>query len=100
LGYPYAEKYLAYYEGTNEYIWETESTTTNYLPAYQRFDLRISKDIEFESFTIKTFLEISNMFNHKNIRGYEYSYDDKGNPIVNEIALWPMLPSFGIKFEF
>lgn len=99
-GYPYAEKQLYYESETEEYFWRNQYTTTKFLPFYQRVDLRISKEYIFESLILKTFLEVSNLTNHKNVRGYEYNYDEIGNPEKYEITLWPILPSFGIRLEF
>jgi len=99
-GYPYAPKYLSYEEKSNQYIWETEPVNSKFLPSYQRVDLKISKEFKLNSHRLKTFIEISNLFNKENIRGYEYGFDSKGNPKVTKIVLWPLLPSFGIKYEF
>ncbi len=99
-GYPYAEKVAVYNEDTDEWFWVKEGTNSKYLPEYSRIDFRISKDFNFRNFKLKTFIEISNALNHKNVRGYEYSYTDRGKPIAREIVLWPVLPSFGIRVEF
>ncbi|MCB9211479.1 MAG: TonB-dependent receptor [Ignavibacteriales bacterium] len=99
-GYPYAEKFITYTPETDEYYWQKSETNDKYLPAYQRLDLRLTKNFKFDLYTIKTFIEVSNSLNHKNIRGYDYTYDDKGNPVAYEIMLWPILPSFGIRVEF
>jgi len=99
-GFPFAKKTLFYYSDTNEQVWETDKDITSYLPSYQRIDFRLSKLFIFKSLKIHSFIEVSNAFNHKNIIGYSYSFDAKGNPVTKEIALWPLLPSFGIKIEF
>ncbi|MBK7979276.1 MAG: TonB-dependent receptor [Ignavibacteriae bacterium] len=99
-GFPFAEKYVTYNSQTDEYYWNKSETNNGNLPEYQRIDFRISKEFQFSSYKLKTFIEVSNAFNHKNIRGYEYSYDNKGNPVKYEITLWPILPSFGIRVEF
>jgi hypothetical protein len=98
-GYPYTPKKAIYNKGELRYGWARDDMTSEYLPAYKRFDFRISKDIKYNSFTLKTFIDVSNAFNFENIRGYDYSFDKAGNPKVTKIALWPILPSFGIRVE-
>ncbi len=99
-GYPFTPKKAVYNKTELRYGWARDNISSKYLPEYKRFDFRISKDIIYNSFTIKTFIDISNAFNFENIRGYDYSFDKSGNPKVTKIALWPILPSFGIKVVF
>ena len=99
-GYPYAKKELYYEAETDEYFWRNQRLNSDYLPAYQRLDLRISKNFVFKNISLKTFLEVSNAFNYKNVRAFDYSYDENGSPQIYEITLWPILPSFGIRIQF
>ena len=99
-GYPYTPKKAVYNKTELRYGWARDEISSKYLPAYKRFDFRISKNIKFNNFILKTFIDVSNAFNFENIRGYDYSFDKAGNPKITKILLWPILPSFGISVAF
>ena len=99
-GFPYTPK-TAIQNEQGIWVWKSGNTNSANLPAYKRIDIRISKLFIFDYFRLSTFIDISNVFNFKNIQQYEYSSEpDIYKPEPKEILLWPILPSFGIRFEF
>ncbi len=55
-----------------------------------------------EKITIKSFIEIWNVYNHKNLlgRNYEYGYEYENNVKINNYYSTPFLPSGGVRIEF
>ena len=99
-GFPYTPK-TAVKNESDIWVWQSGKRHSQNLPAYKRVDIRISKLFTFEKFNISAFLDISNIFNFKNIQQYEYSsVPDIYEPKPKEILLWPILPTFGVRFEF
>lgn len=99
-GFPYTPK-TAVKNESDIWVWQSGKRHSQNLPAYKRVDVRISKIFTFEKFNISAFLDVSNIFNFKNIQQYEYSsVPDIYEPKPEEILLWPILPTFGVRFEF
>jgi len=46
------------------------------------------------------FLDVSNVFNFNNIQTYNYTFDSNGHPTIEEIKLWPILPTLGMTIKF
>jgi len=80
--------------------YESERIHSAHLPPYRRFDIRISKDFIFSNSTLNLFIDVSNIFNFKNIQGYEYKTPGFSKPSPEEVLLWPILPSFGVRYKF
>ena len=99
-GFPYTPRESYFDEKRDQYVWKKKPINSAYLPDYKRVDLRISKYFKFQHFVLKTFIDISNITNFQNIQGFEYKFDSVGKPIIKKVYLWPILPSFGIRFQF
>jgi len=97
-GFPYTPK-RAVRNSNNEWIWESDKIHSAHLPAYKRVDFRLSKSFIFEKSRLNVFIDISNIFNFKNIQNYEYDTPGYTKPQVEEILLWPIVPSFGIRWQ-
>ncbi|NWF90537.1 MAG: TonB-dependent receptor, partial [Ignavibacteriaceae bacterium] len=97
-GFPYTPKTAIKTNGNWE--WKPDKTHSAYLPAYRRVDIRFSKDFLFADSKISLFLDVSNVFNFRNIQGYEYKTPGFSKPTPKEILLWPILPSIGVKYNF
>ncbi|MEE9431717.1 MAG: TonB-dependent receptor [Melioribacteraceae bacterium] len=99
-GFPYTPK-TAVKNAQGIWVWKSGNIHSNSLPAYKRLDIRISKLFVFDNFSISTFVDVSNVLNFKNIQQFEYSsIPDFDKPKPEEILLWPILPTFGIRFQF
>jgi len=99
-GYPYTPRVAVFDQQKFVWNWVKQDKNSAHLPPYKRLDVKISKDINFSSFKLNLFLDASNVLFFKNIQGYEYKIDAAGNPSKKEVELWPVVPTFGIKFIF
>jgi len=74
---------------------------SEYLPAYQRVDLRISRNFTFSSGNFNIFLEVINLLNRKNIYTYEeYGISENGEVSRRAKRLLPITPNIGMKIIF
>ena len=67
------------------------------LPDYQRLDLRIERQWLFQTWKMGAYLEVQNVYMHKNVIGILYA-DDWTNP--QEVGWIPILPFLGMEAEF
>lgn len=98
-GFPYTPK-TAVKDNSNVWRWESGKIHSATLPAYKRVDFRIAKTFNFEKSNLNVFIDVSNIFNFKNIQYYEYDPPSFKKPKKSEVLLWPVIPSFGIRWEF
>jgi len=74
------------------------------LPAYHRFDVRANRYFDVGKGRLAVFLEVINLYNHTNVRTYEYDLDVQPNGqfvSTRRAEKWlPRLPSLGISWEF
>lgn len=66
-------------------------------PAYHRLDLSVSRTASYNTWQLRWYLEIMNVYNSKNITGYDYSADYKSR---KEIKQLPFLPYAGVEVKF
>lgn len=97
-GFPYTPRSAINNNGTWE--WKQERVHSAHLPAYKRVDVRIEKEIEFSGSSLNIFVDVSNVFNFKNIQNYEYKTPGISKPEPEEVLLWPIFPSFGVRYNF
>ncbi|MCB9208873.1 MAG: TonB-dependent receptor [Ignavibacteriales bacterium] len=98
-GFPYTPK-KAVHLGNNIWDWKDGEIHSKTLPAYKRVDLRVSKTFKYENSDLDIFIDVSNIFNFKNVFNYKYDTPGYGKPSVEEVLLWPIIPSFGIRWQF
>lgn len=82
---------------------------SGHLPSYFRLDFSIARKYVRKSWSYEPYLQIVNVSNHHNIFFYDYrndaQFDSYGN-LVNAqstrrgIIMFPILPTFGVNFEF
>ncbi|CAH9064451.1 hypothetical protein PSECIP111854_03451 [Pseudoalteromonas sp. CIP111854] len=75
------------------------------LDSYLRFDLRISKQYPLHKSQLQVFFEVSNLLNRKNqccVESSNYTLTNNNNVTVKqEHGHWlPIIPSFGVKWDF
>ncbi len=99
-GYVYTPREAVYNDIKGDWTWVKKDKNSAYLPAYKRLDFRVSKKFKFNSFSLFTFIDISNFTNFENIQGYEYKFTPVGTPKTEKVLLWPIIPSFGIRVLF
>ena len=78
---------------------------THNLDSYLRLDMRVSKQYQLENSTLKVFFEISNLLNRKNqccVEASNYRIGTNNTVLVTqEYGHWlPMIPSFGLRWDF
>lgn len=97
-GFPYTPRTALNNNGSWE--WQSEKIHSAHLPPYKRIDVRISKDFNFSNSSLNVFIDVSNVFNFKNIQGYEYKTPGFTQPSAEEVPLWPIIPSLGLRYQF
>ncbi|RPI03165.1 MAG: hypothetical protein EHM72_02190 [Calditrichaeota bacterium] len=68
-------------------------------PAYHRMDVSIRKNFHIRSVEINPFLQIVNVYNHKNVFLYFWDHDSNPSKVVT-INMFPILPSLGVEIAF
>ena len=73
------------------------------LPHYARFDLSLTYQKRYSSWTLSPYLQIFNLGNRKNIWFVNYDTNIGAEAITQEVetvSMLPMLPTIGVAFEF
>jgi len=74
------------------------------LPAYIRADLSVTREINFNNYTLSPYVQIFNLFNRKNIWFVTYEDDsektDKIKPKYEKVNMFPLLPTIGVTITF
>jgi len=65
--------------------------------AYHRLDLSVSRTSNHDTWQLRWYLEIMNVYNSKNVTGYDYSADYTSR---KEIKQLPFLPYAGVEVRF
>ena len=86
------------YDADSEIYWpmygETNSTR---LPMFHQLDVRVDKNWQFKHVKFGVYIDVQNVYNHKNVEGYAYSYDYSEKVYFQGL---PILPSLGLKIEY
>lgn len=73
------------------------------LPFYARLDLSLTYEINYKGWSLAPYLQIFNLLNRKNVWFIEYKNELKNGTIyqeVNNITMFPILPSIGVNVRF
>ena len=72
------------------------------LPAYHRMDLRATRTFQVGNGTLSAFLDILNLYDRENMRSYDYRVELPSGRVIPNVGetLLPILPSFGLTWEF
>lgn len=75
------------------------------LPAFGRLDVRASKTISFNAFTVEIYLDVFNVLVRSEVYGYNYGYGteampDSGVPTKTEFGAPIILPTVGVKVVY
>lgn len=65
-------------------------------PAYHRLDIAFNSRYNFENWNLVIFLSIQNLYNRKNIAGYQY----KSDGTIDKVYQFSFLPVLGLEVEF
>ncbi len=99
-GFAYTASIAVFNYSSRIWEWESGDPNSSHFPSYKRVDLRLSKNFELFGLSSSAFLDVSNIFNYKNIQAYQYTFSSNGQPLIKEVKLWPILPTFGIAVKF
>jgi len=75
---------------------ESDQINSARYPAYHRLDLAFNSRFNFNSWNLVLFLSIQNLYNRKNIAGYNYNSDGS----IDKVYQLSLLPIIGIDVEF
>lgn len=98
-GYPYT-RYDGYvYDADNDKYIGVPSKDTNSatLPLFHQLDIRVDKEWIFKAWRLGLYLEVQNVYYHKNPEGIVYNYDFSK---MGYLSALPILPVLGIKGSF
>ena len=72
------------------------------LPSYHRLDLRATRTFQVGGGTLSAFLDVFNLYNRENLRSFNYRVELPSGRVIPNIGetLLPILPSFGLTWEF
>jgi outer membrane cobalamin receptor len=90
--------------GSLIYSWAYGPYNGRRAPAYHRLDLRATRNFRLKHSTLRVFIDVFNAYNRQN----EDGYDSPSATIVNgqlivdkaPLKMLPVLPSFGLSWEF
>jgi outer membrane receptor for ferrienterochelin and colicin len=99
-GYAYTPSVAQFNPQKAQWEWIQGAKNSATLPAYRRVDVRLGKEFDVAGLSASAFLDVSNLFNFTNIQSYRYRFSSNGNPYVEEIKLWPILPTLGMTVKF
>ena len=99
-GYAYTPSTSVYNSQTRQWSWVQGSKNSGTLPPYRRVDIRISREFEIWKLSTLAYFDVSNLFNFTNVQSYRYRFNSSGNPYIEEVKLWPILPTLGMTVKF
>lgn len=71
------------------------------LPAYHRLDLRASRRWDLRSGGLTLFVDVQNLYDRRNLAGFDVDVDDEAGVVRLEEERWPgLFPSIGITWDF
>ncbi len=73
------------------------------LPAYVRLDLSVTYEIQYKNWKMSPYLQVFNIGNRENVWFIDYDNEIKNKTLfqqVNTTDMFPILPTFGVRFNF
>jgi outer membrane receptor protein involved in Fe transport len=67
------------------------------MPLFHQLDIRIDKKWQWRYLSLTTYLDVQNVYYHKAVEDYAYSYDYAQRAAVEGL---PIIPSLGLKVEY
>jgi len=69
-------------------------------PVYHRLDAGLTRTWEKKWGEISAFLDVTNLYNARNVLLYYWEIGDDGLPVRHSIGMIPILPTIGVKVRF
>ncbi|KAA3610024.1 MAG: TonB-dependent receptor [Calditrichaeota bacterium] len=70
------------------------------LPDYARLDVSVTWTLQYETWKMAPYIQIFNIGNRQNVWFATYGFDEDFIPELEEQYMFPLLPTFGVNFEF
>lgn len=73
------------------------------LPYYSRFDFSLTYEINYEKWMLSPYIQVFNLFNRKNVWFIQYKNKIENGIVkqkIENVNMFPILPSFGITIKF
>ncbi len=86
-----------YFADSDVYVGVPGALYSTRQPHFYQLDLRLDKRFVFDRWTLAVYVDVSNVTNHGNVDGYNYSFDKTRSVPVTGL---PIFPSLGIKAAF
>ena len=77
--------------------WDLSKINTAVYPSYQRLDIRADYWFKWGNLPFSIYLEVLNIYNHKNIYDYVWNEDYSEQ---SKSYQFPLLPTFGVSVKF
>jgi len=88
-------------DGEPEYSPRLGPRNSQRLSAYHRLDLRASRRWHLRRSTLDAYLDVQNVYDHRNASGYDYEIDPDAGELLRHVERGATtLPTFGITLEF
>lgn len=88
-------------EGDVEFVPVLGRLNSERLPSYHRLDVRASRRWQLRSLSLDVFVDVQNLYNRKNLAGFDFEIDEEEGTLHADQEDWPgLIPSAGISFEF
>lgn len=72
-------------------------TNSARFPAFHQLDLRLDKSWVLRRSVVLVYVDVQNVYNHRNVEAYVYSYDYREQ--VDQVGL-PIFPTIGVRVEW
>jgi outer membrane cobalamin receptor len=102
-GWPYTERSIDTLPDGSQDIGPFQDVNAARLPSYHRLDARVTRRIPLGRNALRVFVDLFNLYDRKNPRGYEYVAEEiDGVFKVRRVPdnQLPFLPSLGVSFDF
>ncbi|MBW2278363.1 MAG: hypothetical protein JRF63_12790, partial [Deltaproteobacteria bacterium] len=86
------------YDADSDIYWPVYGrTNSDRLPMFHQLDVRIDKNWEWKYLKFAVYIDVQNVYNQKNVEGFQYSYDYSKRVYFTGL---PILPSLGLILEY
>lgn len=90
-------------DGNPELFMNPDKINSLRLPAYSRLDISLTYEKQFKTWSIAPYIQVFNIGNRGNVWFVDYEDNTQGLNVsqdIDEITMFPRLPTFGVNFKF
>ncbi len=87
------------YDADSDIYWPIHGeTNSDRLPLFHQLDVRVDKHFRIaDTIDVSAYVDVQNVYNHRNVEAYRYSYDYSERVYLRGL---PILPGLGLKLEY